>query len=140
MNENFDKLSIRATDYLTAVDVGNERFLYDAAKTVKGMVCVGCPKRKGTSGLDSVKFVKNIRQLDSSVFDKLITTYSEALNLKSIVRVVDHMGLALINKIPIEKLEIFTKLLEKKAGIVEVWPIYSRNSNFCDILFKVRKY
>lgn len=140
MNENFDKLSIQTTDYLAAVDVANERLLYDMAKTVKGMVCVGRSKRRASSDLKDVRFVKSIKQLDDSVFDKLIITYTESLNLKSIVRVTDHRGMVLITRLPSEKLEIFIKLLEKKAGIFEVWPIYGRDSRVCDVLFKVRKY
>jgi len=138
MKDVFDKLSIRTTDYFAAIDVDNESLLSKICDSVKGIACAGEVGKKKFDNLKDVKIVKSLKQLDDSVFDKVLAKYSDTLNLKSLVRITDHFGMVLICNVPKNKVGILADVLGRKAGIFELWSIPDKSS--VDILFKVRKY
>jgi len=140
MREIFDKLSIRTTDYFASIGILNEKFLSKIMNGVKGMACVGPVDKKRYKNLENIRVVKDIKELEESVFDKILAVYSEYLNFKELVKVVDHFGMVLIQDVPINKQSVLLNLLGTKAGIFETWILRNRNQSFVDLLFKVRKY
>jgi hypothetical protein len=140
MKDVFEKLSVRSTDYIATVDVEDSTILSNLHSSCKGMVCVGKVSNKNFEGLGTVKLVKGVKQLDPSIFNKILAVYNDELNIKGLVTATENFGLVLICRVPEEKRELFTGLLAQKAGIFDVWNLDSDKKGAIDILFKVRKY
>ena len=140
MKNILDKLMIRSSDYVATVDVEDDNVLSKIYRIAKGMICAGKVGQDDLSGLEKIKVVKNIKQIDEDVFNKIIVIYSDEINLKSLVRIAEHLGHVLICEIPIDKKEIFENLLAQKAGIYETWDFAGDKKGCVDFLFKVRKY
>jgi hypothetical protein len=140
MKNVLDKLMMRSNDYVAAIDVEDDHVLADIRSTAKAMVCVGKAGSVGFEGLKDIKVFKSIKQVDESVFNKVLVTYSDELNLKNVVRIAENLGMVLICGVPGDKKEVFENLLARKAGIYEVWDFESDKKDNVDFLFKVRKY
>jgi len=140
MRNVLEKLMVRSSDYVATIDVEDDYTLASMYDAAKAMVCVGRMGQDSFEGLKNTKVIKNIKQMDDNIFNKIVASYSDDLNLRSVVRVAGHMGLVLICDVPEQKKEIFESLLAKKAGIYEVWDLESDTNECVDFLFKVRKH
>ena len=85
MQEIFDKLSVRTTDYIATIGVEDERLLSEMLGSVKGMVCVGDINKKRFKNLEDVKVVKSIEDLDRSAFDKVFTIYGNNFKVRDLI-------------------------------------------------------
>lgn len=139
MRNVVEKLFVSSQDLVAAVDVTDDYTLEDLHKTSKTLVGAGVFGRRGFEGMKNVKIVKGPRQLDDSVFSKVVAKYNDDLNLKSLVRICDNKGLVLITSLPEDKVSEFEGLLADKAGVFETWTLASDKPNCSDFLFKVRK-
>ncbi len=140
MKDVFEKLFVRSSDYVATVDVEDGYILSHLFKHSKGLVCAGRISNKNFEGLGTVKVVKGVKQLDQSIFNKVLAVYSDELNFKGLVNSVDNLGLVLLCRVPEEKKEVIENLLAQKAGVFEIWDLNSDKQNCIDLLFKVRKY
>ena len=96
MKDVFDKLFVRSTDYVATVDVEDSDVLSDLYQSSKGLVCVGKVSDKNFEGLGTVKMLKGVKQLDSSIFNKILAVYNDELNIKGIVSAAENLGLVLL--------------------------------------------
>ena len=140
MIDILNKLSISSKDYIACIDTVDERILFDIYNTVKGIVCVGRTTKKNFDGFQNIKILKSAKQLDESIFNKILANYSEDLNLKYLFDSTENLGLVLICNVPHDKESMLSELLERKAGIFDFWSFKNNTKNTVDILFKVRKY
>jgi hypothetical protein len=140
MNNVFEKLDIRGSDYVAAIDVEDDNLLSQLYHSCKGLVCAGRAGTKRFDGMKEINIFDKPNQIDDDVFGKVVVNYGEDLNLKGLVRISENKALVLICGVPQDKKEIFESILDKKAGITECWDLVSDQQNCVDFLFKVRKY
>jgi hypothetical protein len=135
-----EKLSLRSSDYFVAIGIEDGKFLSRFIDDTRGVACVARFNKSKFPKLKDSKIVDDIKNLDDSVFDKVLANYSDDLNIKHLVRIADHFGLVLIQNVPYNRQKILSQLLQVKAGIFEIWSLSGNRSGLCDLLFKVRKY
>lgn len=140
MQEVFDKLSIRTTDYVATIGVKDERFLSQMLDSVKGMVCVGDINKKKFKNLENVKVVKSVGDLDNSAFDKVLVSYGDNFRAKELIDISDNLGMVLVGRLPKDMRGKGFKIALRKMGIFEIWELERNLSNSVDLLFRVRKY
>jgi len=147
MNDLFNKLDIRSSDFVATVGYEDGFFLTELKRASNGLACVGDINKKMFSDLRNVRSVDSEKQLDDNVFNKVAAIYSDHLSLDDLIRSTDHMGMILISEIPREIVDDPKVLGGRKGllmkfhnkGIFEIWFLKSKKGTF-DFLFKVRKY
>lgn len=140
MNNVFEKLSVRSSDYVACINIEDDKILSSMQKSVKGMVCAGKISKTNFDGLKNIKIVKKTQSLDEGIFHKVLCIYNDELNLRTLVKISENFGLVLVCNTPRQKAGIFEDLLSSKAGVCDFWHFNSGKEGYVDFLFKVRKY
>lgn len=131
--KTLDKLSVRTSDYVAAINV-HEKLLSSLVACSRGVAYSG--KEKPII----CRSVNKISKLEDSVFDKVIVSYSPHIHLGELIRVADHKGMVLVTRTPdTDVVENMTSYLERN-GIFETWLLRNATANHLDLLFRVRKY
>ena len=138
--ETLDMLSMRTTDFVATIDIDDGNFLSRLARCTNGMACVAKLNKNRFEDLKNVRFVPRLKDLEDSVFSKVLARYHYKLNLRHLVRITEPLGLVLIQGVPKEKCDKLSQLLYDKSGIDEIWQLPGCYANSTDLLFKVRKH